>query len=121
MDTLFLAKQVPLLLKQKNARILALKVCVVFLSLFPIHCTNKYAKVLKQGGNAVDAAIASGLCIGVIDSFATGKFFLMAYTLFLIVNHLVKALVGKSIIQRFDWSSVKTKPLCHGIVVVDLC
>jgi gamma-glutamyltranspeptidase/glutathione hydrolase/leukotriene-C4 hydrolase len=28
--------------------------------------------VLKQGGNAVDAAIASTLCIGVIDSFATG-------------------------------------------------
>lgn len=29
--------------------------------------------VLKQGGNAVDAAIAATLCIGVIDSFATGK------------------------------------------------
>lgn len=29
--------------------------------------------VLKKGGNAVDAAIASTLCIGVIDSFATGK------------------------------------------------
>lgn len=29
--------------------------------------------VLKKGGNAVDAAIAANLCIGVIDSFATGK------------------------------------------------
>jgi gamma-glutamyltranspeptidase/glutathione hydrolase/leukotriene-C4 hydrolase len=29
--------------------------------------------VLKKGGNAVDAAIASTLCIGVIHSFATGK------------------------------------------------
>jgi gamma-glutamyltranspeptidase/glutathione hydrolase/leukotriene-C4 hydrolase len=29
---------------------------------------------LKKGGNAVDAAIASTLCIGVIDSFATGNF-----------------------------------------------
>ncbi|CAO3664756.1 unnamed protein product [Umbelopsis vinacea] len=28
--------------------------------------------VLKKGGNAVDSAIASALCIGVIDSFATG-------------------------------------------------
>lgn len=35
--------------------------------------TNNKHLVLKQGGNAVDAAIASGLCIGVIDSFATGK------------------------------------------------
>jgi hypothetical protein len=31
------------------------------------------AIVLKKGGNAVDAAIASTLCIGVIHSFATGK------------------------------------------------
>lgn len=30
-------------------------------------------KVLKKGGNAVDAAIASTLCIGVIDTFATGN------------------------------------------------
>lgn len=29
--------------------------------------------VLKQGGTAVDAAIASGLCIGIIHGFATGK------------------------------------------------
>ncbi|ORX60393.1 gamma-glutamyltranspeptidase [Hesseltinella vesiculosa] len=27
---------------------------------------------LKQGGNAVDAAIASALCVGVIDAFSTG-------------------------------------------------
>jgi gamma-glutamyltranspeptidase/glutathione hydrolase/leukotriene-C4 hydrolase len=34
--------------------------------------------VLKKGGNAVDAAVASTLCIGVIDSFATGKDLLFA-------------------------------------------
>lgn len=38
-------------------------------------------KVLKDGGNAVDAAIASGLCIGVINSFATGKLFLVLFLL----------------------------------------
>lgn len=32
-----------------------------------LHCS-----VLKKGGNAVDSAVASALCIGVIDSFATG-------------------------------------------------
>ncbi|KAI7891678.1 gamma-glutamyltransferase [Mucor mucedo] len=36
-------------------------------------CSNTGVNVLKEGGNAVDAAIASGLCIGVINSFATGK------------------------------------------------
>ncbi|KAI7895210.1 gamma-glutamyltranspeptidase [Mucor mucedo] len=35
-------------------------------------CSNVGVDILKQGGNAVDAAIASTLCIGVIDSFATG-------------------------------------------------
>ncbi|KAJ8659965.1 gamma-glutamyltransferase [Lichtheimia ornata] len=35
-------------------------------------CSHTGIEILKQGGNAVDAAIASGLCIGVIDSFATG-------------------------------------------------
>lgn len=29
--------------------------------------------VLKKGGSAVDASIASALCIGVVNSFATGK------------------------------------------------
>jgi len=32
---------------------------------------------LKDGGTAVDAAIASALCIGVINSFATGMFRIM--------------------------------------------
>ncbi|KAL9549312.1 hypothetical protein MBANPS3_005268 [Mucor bainieri] len=35
-------------------------------------CSQVGVQILKQGGNAVDAAIASTLCIGVIDSFATG-------------------------------------------------
>ncbi|KAI9331395.1 nucleophile aminohydrolase [Pilaira anomala] len=35
-------------------------------------CSNIGVDILKKGGNAVDAAIASALCIGVIDSFATG-------------------------------------------------
>ncbi|CEP08180.1 hypothetical protein [Parasitella parasitica] len=35
-------------------------------------CSNIGVEILKNGGNAVDAAIASTLCIGVIDSFATG-------------------------------------------------
>ena len=77
MDTLFLAKQQQLLLKHKNAQISALKVgyCYYHFRSYTAQVNNKYASciVLKQGGNAVDAAIASGLCIGVIDSFATGK------------------------------------------------
>ncbi|KAI8890239.1 gamma-glutamyltransferase, partial [Backusella circina FSU 941] len=36
-------------------------------------CSNTGVKILKMGGNAVDAAIASTLCIGVINAFATGK------------------------------------------------
>ncbi|GAA5795294.1 hypothetical protein HPULCUR_000649 [Helicostylum pulchrum] len=35
-------------------------------------CSNIGVEILKKGGNAVDAAIASTLCIGVVDSFATG-------------------------------------------------
>ncbi|KAI8979323.1 gamma-glutamyltranspeptidase [Mycotypha africana] len=35
-------------------------------------CSNIGVEILKKGGNAADAAIASALCIGVIDSFATG-------------------------------------------------
>lgn len=33
----------------------------------------KCSLVLKKGGSAVDSAIASALCIGVVNSFATGK------------------------------------------------
>lgn len=32
-----------------------------------------YFLVLKKNGSAVDASIASALCIGVVNSFATGK------------------------------------------------
>ncbi|GAB5586436.1 hypothetical protein Unana1_01336 [Umbelopsis nana] len=35
-------------------------------------CSNVGIEILKKGGNAVDSAISSALCIGVIDSFATG-------------------------------------------------
>ncbi|KAI9268735.1 gamma-glutamyltranspeptidase [Sporodiniella umbellata] len=35
-------------------------------------CSDIGVHILKKGGNAVDAAIASTLCIGVIDNFATG-------------------------------------------------
>ncbi|KAI8373067.1 gamma-glutamyltransferase [Radiomyces spectabilis] len=40
-------------------------------------CSDVGVDILKQGGNAVDAAIASALCIGVINSFATGGFMLI--------------------------------------------
>ncbi|KAI7899777.1 gamma-glutamyltransferase [Cokeromyces recurvatus] len=40
-------------------------------------CSNVGIEILKKGGNAVDAAIASTLCIGVIHSFATGGFMLI--------------------------------------------
>ncbi|KAI8641330.1 nucleophile aminohydrolase [Parasitella parasitica] len=35
-------------------------------------CSRAGLNVLKDGGSAVDSAIASALCIGVINSFATG-------------------------------------------------
>ncbi|KAI9476067.1 MAG: gamma-glutamyltransferase [Benjaminiella poitrasii] len=35
-------------------------------------CSDTGLQILKKGGSAVDAAIASALCIGVINSFATG-------------------------------------------------
>ncbi|KAJ1679790.1 hypothetical protein EV182_001321, partial [Spiromyces aspiralis] len=35
-------------------------------------CSTIGRDVLKDGGNAVDAAIATGLCIGVIQSFSSG-------------------------------------------------
>ncbi|KAG0310930.1 hypothetical protein BGZ99_010460 [Dissophora globulifera] len=37
-----------------------------------IHCSEIGVDVLKEGGNAVDAAIASCLCIGTINSFSAG-------------------------------------------------
>ncbi|KAI8375639.1 gamma-glutamyltransferase [Choanephora cucurbitarum] len=35
-------------------------------------CSEVGVQVLKDGGNAVDSAIAANLCIGVINNFATG-------------------------------------------------
>ncbi|KAI8096996.1 gamma-glutamyltransferase [Halteromyces radiatus] len=35
-------------------------------------CSNVGVQILQQGGNAVDSAIASALCIGVINNHATG-------------------------------------------------
>ncbi|ORX52317.1 gamma-glutamyltranspeptidase [Hesseltinella vesiculosa] len=35
-------------------------------------CSTVGVEILRQGGNAVDSAIASALCIGVMNSFATG-------------------------------------------------
>ncbi|KAL7312586.1 hypothetical protein PS15m_008339 [Mucor circinelloides] len=40
-------------------------------------CSHVGLDALKDGGTAVDAAIASALCIGVINSFATGMFRIM--------------------------------------------
>ncbi|KAG0279556.1 hypothetical protein BGZ95_000868 [Linnemannia exigua] len=37
-----------------------------------IHCSEIGVDVLKEGGNAVDAAIASCLCIGTVNSFSAG-------------------------------------------------
>lgn len=35
-------------------------------------CSQEGVEILKEGGNAVDAAIASCLCVGAINSFASG-------------------------------------------------
>jgi Gamma-glutamyltranspeptidase len=35
-------------------------------------CSNLGVDILQEGGNAVDAAIASGICIGSINMFAAG-------------------------------------------------
>jgi hypothetical protein len=35
-------------------------------------CSNIGVKILREGGNAVDAAIASGICIGSINMFSAG-------------------------------------------------
>ncbi|CAO0798915.1 unnamed protein product [Mucor circinelloides] len=47
-------------------------VCKVGRVILKLDSISDFCLVLKKGGNAVDAAIASTLCIGVIDSFATG-------------------------------------------------
>ncbi|KAG0199328.1 hypothetical protein BGX28_007379 [Mortierella sp. GBA30] len=52
----------PLLIKAKYGAVAAEE----------IHCSEVGVEVLKEGGNAVDAAIASCLCIGTINSFAAG-------------------------------------------------
>lgn len=69
-----------LLWKLKNAPTLAYKVkkekvCPANDSL-STQLTLSVTVVLKQGGNAVDSAIASALCIGVISNHATGKILL---------------------------------------------
>lgn len=35
-------------------------------------CSNVGVKILQDGGNAVDAAIASGICIGSVNMFSAG-------------------------------------------------
>jgi hypothetical protein len=35
-------------------------------------CSNIGIKILQEGGNAVDAAIASGICIGSVNMFSAG-------------------------------------------------
>ncbi|KAK1232155.1 hypothetical protein PQX77_004703 [Marasmius sp. AFHP31] len=35
-------------------------------------CSDIGVRILKEGGNALDAAIASGLCIGVVNPFSSG-------------------------------------------------
>jgi len=35
-------------------------------------CSNIGVKILQEGGNAVDAAIASGICIGSVNMFSAG-------------------------------------------------
>ncbi|KAF8948970.1 hypothetical protein BGZ47_000645 [Haplosporangium gracile] len=52
----------PVLIKAKHGAVAAEE----------IHCSEIGVEVLKEGGNAVDAAIASCLCIGTINSFSAG-------------------------------------------------
>ncbi|KIK67468.1 hypothetical protein GYMLUDRAFT_155847 [Collybiopsis luxurians FD-317 M1] len=37
-----------------------------------IRCSDIGVRIMKEGGNALDAAIASTLCIGVVNSFSSG-------------------------------------------------
>ncbi|KAF9098032.1 hypothetical protein BGX23_007189 [Mortierella sp. AD031] len=55
-------KNRPVLIKAKHGAVAAEE----------IHCSEIGVEVLKEGGNAVDAAIASCLCIGTINSFSAG-------------------------------------------------
>ncbi|KAG0015910.1 hypothetical protein BGZ81_011477 [Podila clonocystis] len=52
----------PTLIKAKNGAVAAEE----------IHCSEIGVQVLVDGGNAVDAAIASCLCIGTVNSFSAG-------------------------------------------------
>ncbi|KIK69082.1 hypothetical protein GYMLUDRAFT_152648 [Collybiopsis luxurians FD-317 M1] len=49
-----------------------LKVESYFLSSIIAPCTEIGINILKQGGNAADAIIASGLCVGVISAYHSG-------------------------------------------------
>ncbi|KAF9361700.1 hypothetical protein BGX26_000055 [Mortierella sp. AD094] len=55
-------KNTPVLIKAKHGAVAAEE----------IHCSEIGVDVLKEGGNAVDAAIASCLCIGTVNSFSAG-------------------------------------------------
>ncbi|KAF9910123.1 hypothetical protein EC991_007255 [Linnemannia zychae] len=55
-------KNRPVLIKAKHGAVAAEE----------IHCSEIGVEVLKEGGNAVDAAIASCLCIGTVNSFSAG-------------------------------------------------
>ncbi|KAG0321730.1 hypothetical protein BGZ97_010557 [Linnemannia gamsii] len=55
-------KNRPVLIKAKHGAVAAEE----------IHCSEIGVEVMKEGGNAVDAAIASCLCIGTINSFSAG-------------------------------------------------
>ncbi|KAF9966626.1 hypothetical protein BGZ70_001789 [Mortierella alpina] len=55
-------KNIPILIKAKNGAVAAEE----------IHCSEIGVEVLREGGNAVDAAIASCLCIGTVNAFAAG-------------------------------------------------
>ncbi|KAF9929837.1 hypothetical protein FBU30_001150, partial [Linnemannia zychae] len=55
-------KNKPALIKVKNGAVAAEE----------IHCSEIGVEVLREGGNAVDAAIASCLCIGTVNSFSAG-------------------------------------------------
>lgn len=35
-----------------------------------VRCSNMGIDVLKEGGNAIDAAIATTLCVGVVNMFS---------------------------------------------------
>ncbi|KAF9435671.1 hypothetical protein BGZ76_005763 [Entomortierella beljakovae] len=55
-------KNTPTLIKAKHGAVAAEE----------IHCSEIGVEVMKEGGNAVDAAIASCLCIGTINAFSAG-------------------------------------------------